>query len=196
MSNAFQSLPYSTLQPDTGYRRPRQDLPERVESTSPAIDVMTDLTKVAAITISPCATLDQAQERMIASGVRLLLVTDQRNNILGLITSTDLQSERPMQYLKEVGGKREDIFVRDIMTAQDKLEVLFMEDVSKAQVGDVVETLKRVGRQHALAVDQEDGEQVVRGIFSTKQISKQLGVEIETTEIARTFAELEAALTA
>lgn len=196
MSNTFHALPYTTLGPDVGYRRPRQVLPDRVDSTSPATDVMTDLTKVAAITISPCATLDQAQERMIASGVRLLLVTNQRNHILGLITTTDLQSERPMQYLKEVGGKREDIFVRDIMTPQDQLEVLFMNDVSKAQVGDVVETLKRVGRQHALVVDVEDDAPSVRGIFSTKQLGMQLGVGIETSEIAKTFAELEAALSA
>jgi hypothetical protein len=32
--------------------------------------------------------------------------------------------------------------------------------------------------------------QVVRGIFSTSQIARQLGMEISTTEIAQTFAEI------
>ena len=195
MSFDYRALPYSRLQPNASYRRPPQRLPERVDRGSPATDVMTDLTKVAAITIGPCATLEDAKQRMIASGVRLLLVTDRYNAILGLITATDLQSERPMQYIKEVGGKRDDIFLRDIMTPQEKLEVLYMVDVMKARVGDIVETLKHVGRQHALVVDlDQEEEQVVRGIFSTKQIGKQLGEEIETHEIAKTFAELEAAL--
>ncbi|MCW8957534.1 MAG: hypothetical protein OQL21_00655, partial [Gammaproteobacteria bacterium] len=137
------------------------------------------------------------EQRMIASSVRLLLVTDQANAILGIITSTDLQGDRPVKYLQEVGGKREDIYLRDIMTPADRIEVLYMVDVENARVGHIVETLKRVGRQHALVIDlDDDRQQVVRGLFSTKQISKQLGINIDPTEVAKTFAELEAALTA
>jgi len=193
----YQTLPSNKLEPGATYQRPPQRLPERVTANSPATEVMTDLTKVAAVTIGPCATIEEASQRMVASGVRLLLVTDQNNQILGLITSTDIQGEKPMQYLKQVGGKREEIFVRDIMTAHEKLEVLFMVDVVNARVGDIVATLKRVGRQHALVVDlSEDRRQIVRGIFSTRQIGKQLGIPVETTAIAHTFAELEIALTA
>ncbi|HEY0722000.1 MAG TPA: CBS domain-containing protein [Gammaproteobacteria bacterium] len=191
----YNALPYTNLTSGSTYRRPPQRLPDRVRAESPATDVLTDFNKVAALTIGPCATIEQANQRMISSGVRLLLVTDQYNAIMGIITATDISGEKPLKYLKEVGGKREDIFVRDIMTAQEKLEVLYMVDVENAKVGDVVETMKRVGRQHALVIDLDDNRHhIVRGIFSTKQISKQLGITIEPTEVARTFAELEAAL--
>ncbi len=197
MPKQYNPLSYSRLENHVTFQRPPQRLPERVTSDSPAVDVMTDLTKVAAVTIGPCGTLDNANERMIASGVRLLLVIDQRNEILGIITATDLVGERPMKYLQEVGGKREEIFVRDIMTPYEQLEVIYMVDVNNASVGDIVETLKQVGRQHALVVDLDDNKkQVVRGIFSTKQLSKQLGISIELTEVAKTFAELEQALIA
>lgn len=197
MSENYTSLPYHNLSTGITYQRPPQRLPEKVTAESMAIDVMTDFTKVAAITMGPCATLDAAEQRMIASGVRLLLVTDQSNAILGIITSTDLQGDRPVKYLQEVGGKREDIYLRDIMTPADRIEVLYMVDVENARVGDIVETMKRVGRQHALVIDlTEDKQQVVRGLFSTKQISRQLGINIDPTEVAKTFAELEAALTA
>lgn len=197
MSENYTALPYHSLNSGTTYQRPPQRLPERVTAESHAIDVMTDFTKVAAITMGPCATLEAAEQRMIASGVRLLLVTDQSNAIMGIITATDLQGDRPVKYLQEVGGKREDIYLRDIMTPSDRLEVLFMVDVENARVGDIVETMKRVGRQHALVLDLNDEkQQIVRGLFSTKQISKQLGVNIDPTEVAKTFAELEAALSA
>lgn len=197
MSETYNPLPYSMLSIGSTYERPPQRLPERVNADNPARDVMTDFTKVAAITMGPCATIDEAEQRMIASGVRLLLVIDQSNAILGIITVTDLHGDRPVKYLQEVGGKREDIFVRDIMTPTNKLEVLYMVDVENAKVGDIVETMKRVGRQHALIVDlTEDKKQIVRGIFSTKQISRQLGINIDPTEVAKTFAELEAALIA
>ena len=197
MSENYTTLPYPSLTSGTTYQRPPQRLPERVTAESRATDVMTDFTKVSAITMGRCAPLDAAEQRMIASGVRLLLVTDQSNAILGIITATDLHGDRPVKYLQAVGGKREDIYLRDIMTPADRLEVLYMVDVENARVGDIVETMKRVGRQHALVLDiTDDKRQIVRGIFSTKQISKQLGINIDPTEVAKTFAELEAALTA
>jgi len=197
MPEHYSPLPYSILNSGSTFRRPPQRLPESVTAENPATDVMTDFGKVAAISMGPCANLEEAEQRMIASGVRLLLVIDQSNAILGIITTTDLQGDRPVKYLQEVGGKRGDIFVRDIMTPADKLEVLYMVDVENAKVGDIVETMKRVGRQHALVVDlDEEKKQIVRGLFSTKQIGKQLGITIEPTEVAKTFAELEAALTA
>jgi len=197
MSQNYNPLSYKNLDAGTTYQRPPQRLPERVTADSPATDVMTDFTKVAAMTIGPCASLEDANQRMIASGIRLLFVTGRDNEILGVITATDILGEKPMKYLQEVGGKREDIFVRDIMTPQEKLDVLSMADVDRANVGDIIETMKRVGRQHALVVERTaDDRQIVRGMFSTKQISKQLGITIETTEVAQTFAELEAALNA
>jgi CBS domain-containing protein len=193
----YEAIAHFTLKPDTTYHRPLQVLPERVKASSPAVDVMTDFTKVAAINMGPCATINAAEQRMIASNVRLLLVTEQSNKILGIITATDIQGDRPIKYLQQVGGKREDIFLQDIMTPADKLDVLQMKDVEKVMVGDIVATMKRVGRQHALVVDVDsEGNQTLRGIFSTKQISRQLGIKIDTAEIARTFAELEEALQA
>ncbi|MDH5785528.1 MAG: CBS domain-containing protein [Chromatiales bacterium] len=194
----FVPLDYTTLSPETTYHRPTQTLPERVTARSPAIDVMTDFTQVTAISMGPCATINAAEQRMIASGVRLLLVTEQSNKILGIITLTDIHGDRPMKYLQKIGGgKREEIYLQDIMTPADQLDVLEMRQVEKVMVGDIVETMKRVGRQHALVVDSDSkGTQKLRGIFSTKQISMQLGIEIDTAEIARTFAELDEALAA
>jgi hypothetical protein len=40
----------------------------------------------------------------------------------------------------------------------------------------------------------EDGGARVRGLFSASRISRQLGTDISTSEVAGTFAEIEAAL--
>jgi hypothetical protein len=84
--------------------------------------------------------------------------------------------------------------VRDIMTPAERLETLSIHDVTAARVGDIVQTLKRTGRQHALVAERTTQGPVIRGIFSASRISRQLGVPVETTGIAYTFAELEAAL--
>jgi len=84
--------------------------------------------------------------------------------------------------------------VRDIMTAEDRLEVLHLDDVMAARVGDVVATLRRSGRQHALVVDTVEGKApVICGMFSLTQIGRRLGIPPQQVhDIARTFAEIEA----
>jgi len=85
--------------------------------------------------------------------------------------------------------------VRDIMTPCARLEVIDFANVCTAEVGHVVATLKRNGRQHALVAEKDDsGRQMIRGIFSAYQIAQQLDMTISTPQIATTFAEIEAAI--
>jgi len=195
MSSNYQTLSYINVDDDTPYLRPAQSFENNVTAESPAIDVMTDFTRIAAITMGPCGTLDAAEKRMIASGVRLLLVVDQSNQLLGLITLTDLQGSKPMKYLQEAGGTREDIFLRDIMIKSAQIEALPMKVVELSRVGDIIATMKLSNRQHALVIDyDENNRQVIRGIFSTKQISIQLGLEYKAKETREILADLEAIL--
>jgi hypothetical protein len=75
-----------------------------------------------------------------------------------------------------------------------------IEDVVHARVGDVIATLKRSGRRHALVVESPRDEagpptHTVRGIFSITQIARLLGLPPEPGhDVARTFAEIEAAI--
>ena len=158
--------------------------------------VMTDLERVMAVTIGSGNSIETANQRMIAAGVRLLLVADDEQQILGLITANDILGEKPLKHLQRTGGTFNEILVRDIMTPQRELDVLRLRDVFRSRVGDIVATLKSFGRQHALVVETgEDGDtQRVRGIFSATQIGRQLGMTVAPGEIAGTFAELEAVL--
>ena len=187
----FRILDAGALDSGLGYQRPHQTLPEHVTLDSPAIDVMTDLSKVSAETISANVPVDDAEENMIASGVRLLFVTNQLNQVIGIVTSKDLSGERILRIINDSGSPRSDLIVRDIMTPQHKVEVLEMGDVATARVGDIVATLKRMGRQHALVVDRgRSGKQTIRGLLSTSQIGRQLGLSIDTAEVAGSFAGL------
>jgi CBS domain-containing protein len=195
MKRDYHPLTAHPLQTEVRYHQPGED-PERVRIDSPALAVMTDLRQIPAATIDLEAPLDAANRFMIRRGVRLLLVTDDDRQVLGLITANDILGEKPVKFALERGIKRQDIRVRDIMTPREMLEVLHFADIAHAEVGHVVATLKHSGRQHALVTDlSRDGKvQAVRGIFSTSQIARQLGVAIQTTEVAQTFAEIGAAL--
>jgi len=174
---------------------PRQMVNEKVTLEDPALSVMTDFTQVSAHNISPLETIEAARVKMIHYGVRMLFVVDSRNQILGLITSTDLTGEKPMLIIQTQGVQHTDVLVKDIMTPRDRLEVLCMDDVGKAKVGQVVSTLQKHGRQHALVAERRnDHSQGLRGMFSATQISRQLGTPLHPSLVAQTFAELGAHL--
>jgi hypothetical protein len=111
------------------------------------------------------------------------------------LTAADVMGEKPMRFLQNMGGTHDDIMVRDIMTTQRELEVLKVEDVRKATVGQIVSTLKKANRQHALVVTEAaDGKQSVCGLFSITQIARQLGAQVQSFELARTIAEIDAVI--
>lgn len=157
---------------------------------------MTDFNRVAAVTIEPGAALDDANRKMIESGIRLLLVVENSDIVLGIITASDILGEKPMQIVQERGVRHSEITVRDIMTPHEMLEVIQMRDVLDASVGQVIATLRRARRQHAMVVEPNEGDscQAVRGLFSTSRIARQLGVPVHVGDVARTFAEIETLL--
>lgn len=195
MLRDYAPLPFTLLKPGSGYAQPSQSVPDRVSLMDSAHLVMTDLRSVTAVIILSGDTVDEAHRRMLQRGVRLLLVVDQNRHVVGLVTATDILGEKPMQVIGNRGLRREELLVRDIMTPHGEIEVLDLADLRTAKVGHIVATLKQAGRQHAVVVEQSaSGQQIVRGLFSATQIARQLGIAIATSEIARTFSEIEAQL--
>lgn len=195
MNNKYRVLPHYSIRQGTIVDRRMINRATDVSTDDTAIAVMTDLNDITPFSIEPTATIDATNEKMIACGVRLLFVTDMDSNLLGIVTAKDILGEKPVMYLKEHGGSREDIIVQDIMTAKSDLDVLSFNDVKRATVGDIVETMKTLGRQHTLVEEiSETGKTIIRGIFSTTQISRQLGVPIDLPGRANSFADVERAV--
>ena len=206
MERDYQPLPIRELGAHAGFRRPMPPPTVPVTLESPAAQAMTDLACCASATIRPQAPLAGANQFMIVRGVRLLLVADDQENVLGVITATDILSERAMRAAIDRGLRRDELTVADVMTPAEQVEVIAYQDVEGARVGHVLETLRRAGRQHALVVDFDElpprrlleppsRRTMVRGIFSLSQIARQLGVAVQTGgEVARTFSEIESAI--
>lgn len=186
---------FDKLEPGVGYAQPSQSVPDKVTLDDAATSVMTDLTRVTAVIILPGDSVDEAHRQMIQRGVRLLLVVDQDRKVVGLLSASDILGEKPVLAASGGGLRRQEVMVRDVMTPQESLEVLDMAEVRAAKVGHIVATLKKAGRQHAVVVERDArGRQRVRGLFSATQIARQLGVTIQTSEVARTFSEIESML--
>ncbi|WP_153133430.1 CBS domain-containing protein [Dechloromonas hortensis] len=167
-----------------------------IGADSPAIEAMTDFSRVTAVTVNAAASLAEANAMMISRGVRLLMVSGADDQVVGLITARDILGEKPMQLAQARGGKRDDLTVKDLMVAVGNIDTLYLSEVMNARVIDILNALKSQGRQHIMVedVDPATGLPRVRGIFSATQIGRLLGVPVLGFELASTFAEIEAAL--
>ena len=196
MANDYQILPHRLLSPGATINQAQSSDSKPITLDDKAEVVLTDFKHTRPLSITATATLDETNSKMIASGVRLLFVTEADGVLQGLITYTDVFGEKSIRYISEHGGSREEILAQDIMTPLARLEVLRYEDVVKASVGDIVETIKTAGRQHMLVIATlEDDTQLITGIFSSTRIEKLLDIKIELSARAHSFADLERALT-
>ena len=193
MIQQYNPLASTPLQVGADFVRPQQYLPAKVAFDDPATWVMTDLHKVSVVSVREQTPVDKANARMIRYGVRMLVVLDEHEQVAGLLTANDVLGEKPMRFMQEMGVSHGDIRVWDIMTPQREIGVLDIQDVRAAKVGNIVASLKRADRQHALVVEMDgNGKQAVCGLFSLTQIARQLGVETRSFDIARLFAEIDA----
>ena len=213
MSDAFGTLSHVRLKSATTYIHP-PELPNRVYMDNPAIDVMTDFNYVVPRTTTPEVTIDDALQHMKKSGVRLLLVEDTARNVVGIITSNDIQGEKPIKLSQESRISHSEIKVKDVMTPGENVEALNMLSVRNAQVGHIVATLHAVERRHLLVVQSIDFDeledvgtdeeeptirgniQIIRGLFSSAQIGRQLRKEVdEIMTAAHSLSEIQHGLT-
>ena len=159
----------------------------------PAISVMTDFKVLVPVTIEPHFRIDAALRKMKVAGVRLLLVPDMEDKIIGIITAADILGDRPLKKGQELEVSHHDLHVDMIMTPLDEVLAVDMATVRDARVGHIISTLRKFERQHMLVVEIEGmtRQHMIRGIFSTSQISKLVGQDITEPEYAaHTLAEV------
>jgi len=173
------SLVSMSLVPMSQYRGatlPRRSVldGQPMDSRDPAVYAITDFTRDYPVTVDAERQIDDALNDMIRLGVRALLVgKDQR--LVGLITSYDIQGERPIQFLHSSNYSRhQDIRVADIMTPWDQLLALDWESVQSACAGDLWMIFEETGLTHVLVVEGQKSSPTVRGLASRARLMRQL----------------------
>ena len=194
--NPEAALPTFRLERGTSLAQAQPTDSTPVTLSSPALAVMTDLTKVKAATTHPRTTLRQAEQAMIYQGVRMLFVVTEMPLVEGLITATDLGGDKQMRVVHERHLHYDELCVADVMTELGSLDAIDYARVQVAAVGNAVATFQRLGRNHLLVVEAASAQAParVRGVISRSQVERQLGRAIEITPIASSFSEIERAL--
>jgi len=173
MKKEINALPLLTLNSGIAYDAPCPDNATVAEDDH-AFKVMTDFTEIVPLTIEPEQGLFQALERMKEHGIRLLMVTDKQNNVSGIITAYDIQSEMPTKYTAKTGVPMHDITIGMLMTPLEKTPALGFNSLQQASAGQVAKTMEELDRPHILVIEENNGQRI-RGIFSSSKVSRLLG---------------------
>lgn len=180
MISSYKKLPVELLPVATKLATPSQNT-KKIDFDDIAISVMTDLQQVSAITIAACDGIDDAEYKMKIRQVKLLFVTDHNEYIIGVVTYDDLHGPDLHKIIDDTGISANELCILDVMTGVDAIQTLNLCDVYESTVGDITMTLNGLQRQHILVLEEKENLKLIRGLFSTSQISKQL--EINVTEI-------------
>ena len=146
-----------------------------VKLADAAVNVMTDFAYQPPVTITEGRCIAAALEDMIRFGVRALLVV-RDETVSGLITSYDIQGERPLKFLQNSTCTRHDeVQVCHVMTPWDQLALLDWEDVRHARVADVFELFRACATTHLVVLQTHPEDTwLVRGLLSRTQLDRQL----------------------
>ena len=147
-----------------------------LDAADPAIHAITDFTREYPVTVGEDRQIDDALEDMIHLGVRAMLVMREQR-IVGLITSYDIQGERPLQFLQSSNYTRhQDVRVGHIMTPCEQLLALDWESVQSARAGDLLDVLEQAGLTHLLVIEpsKKNSLPIVRALVSRARLSRQL----------------------
>ena len=186
----FHPLPLTTL---NGLPRV-VDAQARATLRDPASTVFTDFSHAPCVTVDHSDTLDATLHTMVSAHVHMAFVTDVRDCVIGLITTQDLQGERPLQRAMAAHVRMDELTLDHLMTPVHLWKVVGTSFLTHARVGDVVATLQQENLRYLLVVDDVEGSPMLHGVFSARMLENALGQTISADLHSRSFAELEAAL--
>jgi CBS domain-containing protein len=149
--------------------------------SDPAVRALTDFASEYPLTVDADLPIDDALADMIRFGVRALLATREdresgEREIAGLITSYDIQGERPLQFLQASNHRRHaDICVSHIMTPWDELSLLDYDALRSMTAAELYEMFQGTGLTHVLVVEMDGNPPaLVRGIVSRAALTRRL----------------------
>lgn len=155
------------------------ELPELVYADDPAMSVVIDLAQEDFITIPADERFDSINRLMKISHILDFLVLEQKQ-LVGIISSRDLQGVKPTQICQRESIDRAQITAQMLMTPCDDIAVFNQEDLIHAVVGNVVTSLNQQHKHYALVVSKasESQTQIICGLIIGSRLRAQLNQEV------------------
>jgi CBS-domain-containing membrane protein len=165
-----------------GYAAFELPLGSALSPDAPALSAMTDFAAVGAATVHPLASIEQAERTMRHHGVQCLLVVSDPPRVEGLLSQSDLQSDKLLRMMYLRGMQHDGLVVADMMSPVGSREAVDHAALAAASVGQLVLALQGSGCAHLLVTETsaDGGLTRLRGIVSLAQLEHRLGAPLSS----------------
>lgn len=170
--------------------------PLTVDPSEPATLAMTDFRTAPLVTTNFNTSIAESLNQMKASGARFAFVLGPERQLVGSITSYDIQGEKPVQYMLSVGGSEttyawRDVQVENIMEPVHQWKVLEFSQVAGMTIAQLAALVADSGQRYVVVVEPaaDPKARQVRGLFSAARLQ----LLLTGSESAPTGAALRAA---
>lgn len=149
-----------------------------VRRTDAAVRAMTDFAASPVLTVDAACAIDDALDEMFRHGVRALIVLGEDQEVIGLITSYDIQGERTRRYLENHPiCRREEVRVGEILTPCGEWTTIDAHRLESARIENVLDIFQSTGAPYLIVLEMlnETTAPFLRGIISRSRLERQLG---------------------
>ncbi|WP_345417969.1 CBS domain-containing protein [Halioxenophilus aromaticivorans] len=153
---------------------------------SPALDLLADFAKESPVVVDDRTPASQALEMLRRSSAHVLLVLDQAQHFLGVVSFDRLNSQELIKRVS-AGHSREDLMAADFLESRNSVKALPYSDFVQSSISDVMLALQNNSLRYCLVVDQQSRK--IRGVVSAYAIAKKLGLPFEVSQSA-SFSEI------
>jgi CBS domain-containing protein len=171
---------------DDSYHLAHPEEFDEIEMRSPALALLTDFRQHHPAELDGDTPGTQAEFLMRKSHVKLLLVVDKEEELIGIVSHGDLDDQKFILQ-QDKGFQREDILVKHLMQPRALIKGLNYRQLQNASVEDVVHALQKNRQQYCLVLDPD--EKHICGVISAMDIASRLHIPL-TIEGAPTFGDI------
>ena len=146
--------------------------------------VVTDISHICVQMIVPDTTIYEALTIMERSNNKTKLYVGTDTKFLGVINHSTLVSRNILMIANQKGQSRGELTVADVMSLAYKMPALAKENVNRACIGEIMQTMQQLSEEHMQVVDENHR---VSGIISAADIGKALQISIDINVTAHSF---------
>ena len=188
--NYTKTLTVEPLQSDLKVRIPDEDVMLSMDCS--AMELLTDFAHSVPPMIESSTSVDEADHLMRREHCTYKIVIGSDEQFRGIVTLLDIHSSATMRATNKTGLSRNELAVTEVMVPRSDLHALRFSKFEKATVRDIVELLKSLGERFLLVIDDDTGS--LRGLVSSRSVTRRLALPNMPFKPARTFAEIQSAL--
>ena len=182
MATHYEALPNAECNIDALTLK-RHHLADLIHLDDPATEAFIDFKKIPAATVSPKTELNHLLSLVQDSNRYVLMVTNNKQQLVGLISAAYLLSSMPIRLIAENDLKHEEVTAEMLMTPVEKIVRLDAWTLTHSCVGHIIATLQAANKNYAVVIEKTEAEHgEIMGIFALPLINKHMIEDVNLKE--------------